>query len=273
MDTLATMSLSASKLAAGQGAIASPTLLNQMATLKSSPDLVAWLEADTCYMASGSNAGWRDRITGGLFLPSDGLTYPTQGVLSAFNNQEVIEWASAGAKDLNDGGANLFQGGNNSFSFVIVAAQSTAANVYNISDDQSPGSVTGLFTQTGGNVNFTLDGTGIDTYAPGNTLPFIAIFSYQYGAGSTSAWKTRVNSGAHTNAATGVAATAVGGKLTIAGYNSDGGSSNGAQVALVMFFKNAILHGTYASQQYSNWSNELYYQILEAYAQTKYGVP
>jgi hypothetical protein len=275
MTTLATMTLETNTLAAALSAIDTPTQLNRMATLKSDPNLVCWLEADTCFQTSGPNSGWRDRISGALFEPPSGSTFlpVLTSPDSLFNNKSSLLWNSSTGKPLLDGGANLFPGGANQNFSVAAVWECTSGQAGTVwSDNQPSASLTGLYQLSSGSLNLFVDDTACNGFSATEGSAHLMLTSFQYGAGSTSSLYGRLDRGATALQFTGLGNGAQGDTVAVGGFNNS--SSGPVKIALLMVWKAPIIQGAgYATQQYSNWSNELYYQILEDYVHAKYATP
>lgn len=270
MPTLASVTAEASWLTNALAAVESQTQLDRQATIKSCPDLVSWLRADTCYQTSDSYIGWRDRVSGALLTQASG-TMPIVTNESAMNNQPALVFGSSGIV-ITDNGASLFPTGNTNLSIVCVGAPPSSGFNAWVSDGGTASNGTILLPGTNNQPEFYIGGanrlTGMSPLGSG--VPWFGIVGFVYGAG-TGTVKARINGGAQTCSVSGLNVAVQNSTLTIGGYNG-GSPPSGLQIAEVMVFKNSILDGSYLTNLYSNWSNQALYQVIESYMSARYGL-
>lgn len=274
MGTLATKSVSVNKLAASQSLIEDPTQLDRMATIRACPALVSWLEADTCFSATGANAGWRDRISGALLVPPAGQGYASVQSVSLFNSKPSLLFPTSPQASLNDNGAGLLPSGNTSFTHVVVGVGTSGQNNIFLSDNSLTASTTQIAMHSAGQVYFYIGGTLIYN-TPGNlsfTAPHLFISGFKYVGSGSSSWSARIDRGAITPSASSLSVTCGASKLTVGAYNNGSLFSDGMQIAMIMVFNDDILAGSLSTSAYPNWSNEVLWQIIEDYVHNKYGI-
>jgi hypothetical protein len=270
MPTEVNVTAESSWLTTALSAIESATQLDRQCTIKACPDLVSWLRADTCYQTSGSYQGWRDRVSGAILTQAGG-TMPAVTTESAINSQPALQYGSGGVV-ITDNGANLFPTGNTNFSIVCVGAPPSSGFAAFVSDGGTASNGTILLPGSTNTPEFYMGGanrlTGMSALSAG--APWLGIIGFLYGAG-TGDLKARINGGAQTCETTGLNVSVANSTLTIGGYNG-GSPPNGMYIAEVLVFKNSILHGSYLTTGYSNWSGQNLYQVIEAYMSARYGL-